>query len=363
LYLEEELQELRGFMDHKARFGVDSLHKQYPEPDRIPDDTYLVFVRDRNVVVTKGNPPTILQKISPDLPERLKRRAQYLGHRGFVPCYSIEVAGDLPLPEGLEDTGVRDLAGLIPDQELAIAALAVQVTGYDRTTRFCGRCGTKTELAMTERAKVCPSCHQVIYPRLSPAVIVLVRNNHSILMVRRKGAAPGRYGLIAGFVEQGETIEQAVFREVHEEAMIGIKNIRYRASEPWPFPDSIMLGFVADYDKGEIAPDGIEIECAGWFDRGHLPDLPPRFGMTRALIDDWIADPKGGSSATKPHISSGKSNPTQFPGINKRRGLEGDTNVMIGDMIRQPGEDALGDGLPAQEPLIRKPGKIKMVKL
>lgn len=106
-------------------------------------------------------------------------------------------------------------------------------------------------------------------------------------MVRGVRAPPGRYSLVAGFVEPGETIEDAVHREVREETGISIKNLRYLASEPWPFPDSLMLAFVADYESGEVTPDGVEIESAAWFDRDHLPDLPPRLSITRALIDDW----------------------------------------------------------------------------
>lgn len=288
-------------MDHKARFAADSLHKQYPEPDRLPEDACMVFVRDsgvfvrdRGVYARVSSAPTIFEKVSPDLLGELNRHAQYLGHRGSVPCYAFEIPGDLPLPKGQAYYSLRELAGLIPDEELATAGLAVQVTDYDRTTRFCGRCGTATEPARTERAKVCPSCHQVTYPRISPAVIVLVRNNSSILMVRGKKTPPGRYSLVAGFVEPGETIEYAVHREVREETGIAIKNIRYYASEPWPFPNSLMLGFVADYDEGEIAPDGIEMESAVWFDRDHLPDLPPKLSITRALIDHWVSAFKTG---------------------------------------------------------------------
>jgi NAD+ diphosphatase len=284
-------------MDHKARFAADSLHTEYPEPDRLPSGACLVFVREGRVSFRNGSTPTIFEHLSPDLPEGLKRNAQYLGHRGPVACYAIEVPGDLPLPEGLAYSGVRELAGLIPDEELAIAALAVQITDFDRTTWFCGRCGAATEPVRTERARVCPSCQRVIYPRLSPAVIVLVRNNNSVLMVRGKKAPPGRYSLIAGFVEPGETIEHAVHREVREESGIAIRNIRYRASEPWPFPNSLMLGFVADYEGGEIVPDGIEVESACWFDRDHLPDLPPALSITRALIDDWKSEHSPGSAS------------------------------------------------------------------
>ena len=177
-------------MDHTARFAADSLRKQYPEPDRLPEDACLVFVRDGGVYIRTGSAPTICEKVSSDLPGGLKRNARYLGHRGSVPWYAIDLTGDLPLPEGLAYSGVRELAGLLPDEELAIAGLAVQIIDYDRTTRFCGRCGTATEPARTERAKVCPSCHRVMYPRLSPAVIVLVRNNNSVLMVRGKRRRP-----------------------------------------------------------------------------------------------------------------------------------------------------------------------------
>jgi NAD+ diphosphatase len=276
-------------MNHTSRFAADSLHKEYPEPDQYPEDACLVLVRDGGVYVRKSSTPTLFEKISPDLPVDLKKHAQYLGHRGSVPCYAFEIPGDLPLPGGLTYSGVRELAGLIPDEELAIAGLAVQVTDYDRTTRFCGRCGAATEPAHTERAKVCPSCHRVTYPRLSPAVIVLVKNDNSALMIRGKKAPPGRYSLVAGFVEPGETIEHAAYREVREETGIAIKNIRYYASEPWPFPNSLMLGFIAEYDGGEIAPDLIEVESAAWFDRDHLPDLPPKLSITRALIDHWVS--------------------------------------------------------------------------
>lgn len=276
-------------MDHTARFAADSLHAEYPEPDRFPDDARLVYVRNGGVCIRPGSPPTIGETVSPELPEGLTRNVRYLGHRGSVPWYAVDLADELPLPEGMTCSGVRECAGLLPDEELAIAGLAVQIVEYDRTTRFCGSCGSATEPVRTERARVCPSCHRIVYPRLSPAVIVLVRNENALLMVRGRRAAPGRYSLVAGFVEPGETIEHAAHREVREETGIAIKNIRYCASEPWPFPDSLMLGFVAEYDGGEIVPDGVEIESARWFDRDHLPDLPPPLSLTRALIDRWAA--------------------------------------------------------------------------
>lgn len=275
-------------MRHNARFVGHSLHQQYPVPAWPPDDANFVFFHTGKIFVPKGVKSTILENRSPDIPRDLVKNAVYLGHRGSQNYYAITIPDDMTLPKEGIFCGVRELSGLIPDDELSIAGLAAQIIHYDQATRFCGRCGTGTVPSQIERAKICPSCDHVIYPRLSPAIIVLIQNKNSILMVRGSNAASERYGLIAGFIEPCETVEQAVHREVREEVGISIKNIRYCASEPWPFPDSLMLGFIADYDDGEVSPDGKEIKTAAWFDRDQLPELPPRFGITRALIDEWI---------------------------------------------------------------------------
>ncbi|MCA1916655.1 NAD(+) diphosphatase, partial [Methanospirillum hungatei] len=225
-------------MRHKARFAAHSLHMQYPVPDMPQDDAHLVYIHDKQIFVRTGDKPTILSDLPSDFPEDFHKNMVYLGHLGTAPCYALSVPDGIPLPQGGLFYQVRELAGRISDDELAIAGLGVQLIHYDLTTRFCGRCGSATSHSQTERAKICPRCHQVTYPRLSPAIIVLVQNKNSILMVRGRDGAPGRYGLIAGFVEPCETIEQAVHREVYEETGISIQNIRYCASEPWPFPDS-----------------------------------------------------------------------------------------------------------------------------
>jgi len=275
-------------LDHTARFAADALHKEYPEPEQCPEHALLVLVRDRDVCLVHGTAPTVFVPRFVAGSGLLEERAQYLGHRGSVPCYALEIPGTLPVPDGLSCCGVRELAGMVPDDELAIAGLAVQVTDYDRTTRFCGVCGAPARPARTERAKVCTACRHVTYARISPAIIVLVKNKDSILLVRGPRAPPGRHSLVAGFVEPGETIEHAVHREVEEEAAIAIKNVRYIASEPWPFPNSLMLGFVAEYAGGTVTPDGIEIASAGWFDRRNLPPLPPNISISHHLMAAWV---------------------------------------------------------------------------
>lgn len=277
-------------MDEIARFAANSLHKEYPEPDHLPEDALLVLVREKDVYAFGGNRPTIFIKNIRAMPDIAQEDLHYLGHYGSLPCYAYAIPENSPVPEGFMRSGVRELAEVIPDDELAIAGLAVQIIDYDRTTRFCGRCGTKTKSVRTERAKACPACHQVTYARLSPAIIVLVRKENSILLARGKHAPAGRFSLVAGFVEPGETIEHAVHREVLEETGIRITNVRYIASEPWPFPNSLMIGFVADYAGGSLQPDGVEIEAAEWFDREHLPEFPLKLSITRRLIDRWIAE-------------------------------------------------------------------------
>lgn len=224
----------------------------------------------------------------------------YLGRRGAIPCYAGIAGPELPVAGDWQFVRVRDLFCQVPDEELAIAAYAVRMIAYDRNTRFCGRCGNETLPLTTERAKKCPACGLVTYPRLSPAVIVLVQRDDRILLARSPRFPPGMFGLIAGFVEPGENLEHALKREVLEETGIAVDNIRYFGSEPWPFPDSLMAGFTADYAGGELVVDAGEIESAFWFDRQNLPRIPEKLSISRALIDWWIGKGAGDPSRLIP---------------------------------------------------------------
>ncbi|MFA4849039.1 MAG: NAD(+) diphosphatase [Methanoregula sp.] len=275
-------------MTHEAKFSAGSLVSRFPVPDAIPvSGALFVIVSKNDVAVKSGDKPTIFFQTNP-AGSCTVMRVQYLGHRDAVVCYAVEVASGTALPAGWQFSAVRELFGKIPDDELAIAALAVQIIDFDRTTQFCGRCGAKTRLLRTERAKFCTDCNQITYPRLSPAIIVLVQKEDQILLARSPGFPPGLHSVIAGFVEPGENLEHAVHREVKEEVGITVKNIRYFGSEPWPFPHSFMIGFVADYAGGEITIDNKEIVSAGWFDRDNLPLIPSPLSISRALIDGWI---------------------------------------------------------------------------
>lgn len=276
-------------MEHSGRFSADALRSSFPEPGQIPDHAVWVYVRDEEAAYCPGPHSTVLFFSNPSGDGGIVLRDRiYLGHRGTEPCYAGVLAPDSPSPPGRQFSRVRSLFGVIPDEELAIAAFAVRMSEYDRKTRFCGRCGNHTRPSVTERAKQCSACGLIVYPRLSPAIIVLVQNGDRVLLARSPHQPEGMYGLVAGFVEAGENLEHAVAREVMEETGISVANLKYFGSEPWPFPDSLMIGFTADYAGGDIVIDTNEIESAFWADRRNLPRIPEKLSISRALIDWWL---------------------------------------------------------------------------
>lgn len=215
-------------------------------------------------------------------------RTQFLGTLDDQPCYSAELSGDAVVPAGMALRGLRELYGTLEGDLFALSGRAVQIVEWDRTHQFCGHCATPTTQLSTDRAKRCPNCGLVNYPRLSPAVIVLITRGDEVLLARAPHFPAGMYGLIAGFVEPGESLEQTIVREVREEVGITIKNPRYFGSQPWPFPNSLMLGFTAQYDSGELAIEAQELEAADWFHKHTLPQIPPKISIARKLIDWFV---------------------------------------------------------------------------
>ena len=219
------------------------------------------------------------------------KRSQYLGMLGEQHCFACELEEGSAPPDGMQWSGLRALFGAIDDSLFAVAGRAFQIVDWDRTHQFCGRCGTPTQVKNSERARECPGCKQVHYPRIAPAIMALVRRGHELLLARSPHFAPGMYSALAGFVEPGETLEQTLVREVREEVGIEVANVRYFASQPWPFPHSLMIAFNADYAGGEITPEPGEIEAADWFTLDRLPQaLPSKISISRRLIDAALAD-------------------------------------------------------------------------
>jgi NAD+ diphosphatase len=217
----------------------------------------------------------------------------YLGELNGKPCFAKLVDEGTAPPEGSEPVALRQLFGALSDEEFAVAGRALGLTAWDRDHRFCGRCGGATEASATERVRTCTRCGFAAYPRLSPAVIMLVERDGKCLLARNARTQMPFYSTLAGFVEVGETLEEAVAREVREEAGIEIREIRYFGSQPWPFTGSLMIGFTAKWASGELHADPTEIMDAGWFARDAIPVVPPKLSIARELIDWFVAGVSG----------------------------------------------------------------------
>ena len=188
-----------------------------------------------------------------------------------------------------EMCGLRATYNKLPHELYQIAGKCQEILYWDANTRFCGVCGGPMKMH-TEISKRCTHCGKEIWPLLATAIIVLIRREDKVLLVHARNFRGKFFGLVAGFVETGETLEEAVVREVHEEVGIKIKNIRYFASQPWPYPCGLMVGFTADYVSGDLHLQRSELDDAGWFDRDHLPPVPDKMSIARQLIDSWLEE-------------------------------------------------------------------------
>ena len=231
-------------------------------------------------------------------------RTQYLGRLTDaepIECFSGEIDSNATLPQGYSTHELRSLFEIFPDYEIALAGRAKQIAHWDRDHQYCGRCATPTASLESERARRCPACGLTSYPRISPAIIVAVTRQSDdgarILLARNHRFPAGRYSVVAGFVEPGETLEDCVRREVAEETGIAVDNIRYFSSQPWPFPNSLMVGFTAEYAGGDFAFEADEIADAQWFAAHALPLMPPKISIARQLIDAFVAQHTGSDTA------------------------------------------------------------------
>lgn len=212
--------------------------------------------------------------------------------------YGARAREDIELPEGVSFSPARALFAELPEPTLDLVGRAMACVEFEETHRFCGRCGSPTEpgpgatqgaAPSGERVRACPSCALTFHPRIPPAVIVLVERSEQLLLARGRNFAPGRFSAVAGFVEIGESLEDAARREVREEVGVEIADLRYFSSQPWPFGHSLMIGFHARYAGGELRPDGTEIVEARFFERTALPLLPPPISIARRLIEAALA--------------------------------------------------------------------------
>ena len=252
------------------------------------NDLYFTFFRGSILIKKDENTLNI-----PGFDEIKKLNIQYgdefiLGEIGEKSCFAVEASSEIKLTGNFELIPLSDMGPLIDEELFLIAGRANQILNWDNTHRFCGKCGSKTENKKDEMAKVCPKCNHVMYPVICPAIIVGVTKGDKILLAHNKGFKNNMYSLIAGFVEAGEDLKSTVKREVFEEVGIKIKNIKYYKSSPWSFPNSLMIGFFAEYESGEIKVDGNEIVHANWFTKDNFPNIPKKFTIARKIIDGFV---------------------------------------------------------------------------
>ena len=222
----------------------------------------------------------------------------FLGDVDGVPIYACQVDPEADHPEGYEFETLYSFLGQVEEPVFNLIGRAKQVIDWHRNHQYCGVCGGRTTLSSNDRSMACEKCHQMFYPRLSPSIIVLVTRGEELLLAKNSRARGNFYSTLAGFVEPGESIEAAVHREVFEEVGVKIRNLRYFGSQSWPFPNSLMLGFHAEYESGEFQLQEEEIADARWFHYQDLPHHPAMVSIAGRLINDYIERLGSGDAVT-----------------------------------------------------------------
>jgi len=213
----------------------------------------------------------------------------FIGYLDNNSLYALELEDESSLIAETSLKPFRTLLGIIPDIYFGICSRSIQLVEWNKKSKFCGVCGSETSLHSIEKAMLCKNCDNLIYPRISPCIIVLVTNKEKLLLAHNKSFPGKMYSTLAGFIEVGETVEEAINREILEEVNIKVKNCRYYGSQSWPFPSQLMLGFHAEYVEGELKPDGNEIDKADWFHYKSLPEVPPgRISISGRLIESYV---------------------------------------------------------------------------
>ncbi|MCP4718485.1 MAG: NAD(+) diphosphatase [Desulfobacteraceae bacterium] len=268
--------------------------KSVTPPTTLPPTAYFFIFSNASILVRQ------ISDTNPAIPCMDKAGVRSLGLKDpcffgtykDIPCYCGEIDGNR-IPPNHDFISIRSLFTRLEDIFWQMAGYARQIHDWNTNFKFCGKCGTPTNKLKTEVTRVCPSCNLHHYPRISPAIITAIVKDNQILLARGVNFPNKRmFSVLAGFVEPGESLEECVQREVFEEVGIRVKNIIYFKSQSWPFPDSLMIGFTAEYDSGLISMDPAEILDAGWFDADHLPMTPGKQVLAGELIDWFVQNQK-----------------------------------------------------------------------
>ncbi len=274
-------------------FNIDCLRGGFVPAKRGPKPPVVegqwVIVRDQELlVVPDGDGVRLPSGPPPAGLEGARTAPLWLGTLGDAPCWVLACDPAAPVPAGLRAETLVPMRGTrLPDDLLSLGGMAMQALHWESTSGHCPRCGERTDRIEGEWGKRCPRCRYEHYPHLHPAVITLVRDRDRCLLARKAGWAPGRYALVAGFVDNGESLEATVRREVKEEVGIDVGEITYVGSQNWPFPSQLMIGFVAEYAGGDITIDHDELEDARWFPCDALPSGPSRHSIAGFIIEHY----------------------------------------------------------------------------
>ena len=254
---------------------------------------WFLFHEDRILVRAQGDAAEIPQIT--ELPETslLPARKHFLGMLDGTPCFTAELEEPIMI-DGASYRPLRSLLGILPEEMFYLAGRAFQIMDWARTSRFCGKCGMPTEPMDDERAMLCGACVIQYYPRVSPAVIVAIVHEGKVLLAHARRFPSVFFSVLAGFVEAGENFEECVRREVLEEVGIEVKNIKYFGSQPWPFPNTLMVGFTAEYASGDLVIEEKELVRAAWFEPDEVRRLHiPRNGTISRRLIDWFLETYG----------------------------------------------------------------------
>ena len=254
------------------------------------EQTYwFVYYKDQLLIEQKEGTYHIPIGTEPPIKVPVGSTIHSIGNLNEIPCKTYNLYTPIPGNEApvRQMVGLRASYDMLPFEEYYQAGKAFQILNWDQNTRYCPACGVPTK-QISDIGKKCPECRQEFYPHISPAIIVRIQKEDSILMVRAKNFRGTYYGLVAGFLEAGETLEECVHREVMEETGIRIKNLKYFGSQPWPYPSGVMIGFTADYESGEIKLQDEELSAGAFFRKDNLPEIPKKLSLARKLIDDWL---------------------------------------------------------------------------
>jgi NAD+ diphosphatase len=248
-----------------------------------------IILRNQEFLTSKASEVLLFEDDDLKWSEMKFINKHFLGYLGKRPCFVSCLEDSSPISDEMILSPLRSLLGRIPDSIFNIFSRSLQIDNWYVSNQFCGGCGKGIKAHETERAMICECKNKLIYPTISPCIIVLVTNGEELLLAHNKNFPGEFYSTLAGFIEPGESAESAIEREVFEEVSVRVKNITYYGSQSCPFPSQLMLGYHAEYDEGIISPDGVEIDKADWFNFRELPQVPTgNISISGKLIESYI---------------------------------------------------------------------------